>query len=72
VASGIVPGLGQLLNGEGTKALGVFAVALVCGAGLFSNLLGWIPLIGGLAGLVGLVTWIYAVADGYLNGRKRD
>jgi TM2 domain-containing membrane protein YozV len=71
VASGIVPGLGQLLNGEGTKALGVFAIALVCGAGIFGNLLGWIPLIGGLAGVVGVITWIYAVADGYLTGRKR-
>ena len=71
VASGLVPGLGQLLNGEGTKALGVFAIAFVCGAGIMSGLLGGIPIIGGLAGLVATVTWIYAVADGYLTGRKK-
>lgn len=71
VASGFVPGLGQLLNGEGEKALGVFVVAFVCGAGLMSGLLGGIPIIGGLAGLVGVVTWIYAVLDGYLTGRKK-
>jgi len=71
VASGVVPGLGQLLNGEGDKALGVFAVAFVCGAGLMGGLLGGIPIVGGLAGLVGGVTWLYAVADGYLTGRKK-
>jgi hypothetical protein len=71
VASGFVPGLGQLLNGEGDKALGVFAVAFVCGAGIMGGLLGGIPIIGGLASLVGGVTWIYGVADGYLTGRKK-
>jgi hypothetical protein len=71
VASGLVPGLGQLLNGDGTKALGVFAVAFVCGAGLMSGLLGGIPIIGAMAGLVATLTWIYAVADGYFSGRKK-
>jgi hypothetical protein len=71
VASGFVPGLGQLINGEGDKALGVFAVAFVCGAGLMGGLLGGIPLIGGVASLVGGVTWLYGVADGYLTGRKK-
>ena len=71
VASGFVPGLGQLINGEGDKALGVFAVAFVCGAGIMGGLLGGIPIIGGLAGVVGVATWIYAVADGYLTGRKK-
>jgi hypothetical protein len=71
VASGFVPGLGQLMNGEGDKALGVFAIAFVCGAGIMSGLLGGIPIIGGLAGMIATLTWIYAVLDGYLTGRKR-
>jgi hypothetical protein len=71
VASGFIPGLGQLINGDGEKALGVFAVAFVCGAGLMGGLLGGIPIIGGVATLVGGVTWIYGVADGYLTGRKK-
>jgi hypothetical protein len=71
VASGFIPGLGQLINGQGDKAIGVFAVAFVCGAGLMGGLLGGIPIIGGLAGLVGGVTWIYGVADGYLTGRRK-
>lgn len=71
VASGLVPGLGQLLNGDGTKALGVFVVAFVTGAGLLSGLLGGIPLIGGVAGLVATITWLYAVIDGYVTGRKK-
>lgn len=71
VASGFIPGLGQLINGETDKAVGVFAVAFVCGAGLMGGLLGGIPLIGGVATLVGGVTWIYGVADGYFTGRKK-
>ena len=71
VASGFVPGLGQLLNGENDKAIGVFVVAAVCGAGLLGGILGGIPIVGGLASLVGGVTWIYAVADGYFTGRKK-
>ena len=67
VASALIPGLGQLINGEGDKALGVFAVWAVAGLGF----LGVIPLIGTLAGAVGGVTWIYGVADGYLTGRKK-
>ncbi|HKE17326.1 MAG TPA: hypothetical protein VKB80_20770 [Kofleriaceae bacterium] len=69
VASGFVPGLGQLLNGEGQKAFTVFLVAFVCGAGVMGGLLGGIPIIGGLAGIVATITWIYAVLDGYLTGR---
>ncbi len=71
VASGFVPGLGQLMNGESDKALGVFVVAAICGGGLLGGILGGIPIIGGIAGLVGGITWIYGVADGYLTGRKK-
>ena len=48
VASGFVPGLGQLMNGESDKALGVFVVAAICGGGLLGGILGGIPIIGGV------------------------
>jgi TM2 domain-containing membrane protein YozV len=67
VASAFLPGLGQLINGEGDKAIGVFAVWGVAGL----SLLGAIPIIGWAAGLVGGATWIYGVADGYFTGRKK-
>jgi TM2 domain-containing membrane protein YozV len=66
VASGIVPGLGQLINGEGSKAIGVFAVATVAGLGLWSAL----PVVGTVAGAVAAGTWIYGVVDGYFRGRR--
>ena len=66
-ASAVVPGLGQLLNGDSDKALGVFAVAAVTGA----SFLGGLPLIGGVAGLVYGATWVYGIADGYLTGRRK-
>lgn len=66
-ASALCPGLGQLINGEGDKALGVFVVWSVAGLGF----LGVIPLVGTLAGLVGGATWVYGVADGYLSGKKK-
>lgn len=67
VASAVIPGLGQLINGEGNKALGVFAVWAVAGL----SVLGAIPLVGSVAGLVGGATWVYGVADGYITGRKK-
>lgn len=67
VASAIVPGVGQLINGETDKAIGVFVVAAVCGASFIASL----PLIGSVAGVVGAATWVYGVADGYLTGRKK-
>ncbi len=66
LCSALVPGVGQLLNGETDKAIGVFVVAGVAGLGV----LGWIPVIGTLAGLVGAATWVYAVGDAYLHGRR--
>ena len=67
VCSAVVPGLGQLVNGESDKALGVFAVAVVSGA----SFLGAIPLVGPVFGLVAAGTWLYGVADGYIQGRKK-
>jgi TM2 domain-containing membrane protein YozV len=64
-ASALVPGLGQFFNGEGDKALGVFVVA--AGAGLATQL----PLIGGIAAIVGGATWLYGVGDAYFRGRKK-
>ena len=62
-ACSLARGLGQLINGEGDKALGVFAVAAVTGA----SFLGGLPLIGVVYG----ITWVYGVADGYLTGKKK-
>jgi TM2 domain-containing membrane protein YozV len=67
VASAIIPGVGQLVNGETDKAVGVFVVWAVAGA----SLIGAIPVIGWVAGLVGGATWVYGVADGYIQGRKK-
>lgn len=67
VCSAVVPGVGQLLNGETDKAIGVFVVAAISGA----SLIGALPLIGSVAGLVYGATWIYGVADGFLSGRKK-
>jgi len=65
--SAVVPGLGQLINGDTDKALGVFAVAAVAGASLIHV----IPILGSVAGLVYGATWLYGVADGFLEGRKK-
>ncbi|HET6611560.1 MAG TPA: hypothetical protein VFG83_06215 [Kofleriaceae bacterium] len=67
VASGFIPGLGQLINRDTDKALGVFVVAAVSGAGFVVGL----PIIGGIAGLVSGATWVYGVADGYFSSGKR-
>jgi TM2 domain-containing membrane protein YozV len=67
VCSAIVPGVGQLLNGDTDKAIGVFTVSVISGLGF----LGVIPIVGSIAGAVFLATRVYAVADGYIQGRKK-
>jgi TM2 domain-containing membrane protein YozV len=67
VCSAVLPGLGQLINGETDKGIGMLVVAGISGA----SLIGALPLIGALAGWVYGVTWIYSVADSFLEGRKR-
>ena len=67
VCSALLPGLGQLVNGETDKAIGVFVVSAVAGASVIAA----IPLIGPIAALVGGATWIYGVADGFIQGRRR-
>lgn len=66
VCSAILPGVGQLVNGEADKAIGVFVVAAVSGASLIHA----IPLLGPVAGLIYGATWLYGVADGFVHGRK--
>ena len=67
VCSAFIPGVGQLVNGETDKAIGVFVVAGVSGL----SFLGVIPVVGALAGMVYGATWLYAVADGYIQGKRR-
>jgi TM2 domain-containing membrane protein YozV len=66
-ASFLIPGAGQLINGQGDKALGVFAVWGIAGL----SILGAIPVVGAAAWAVGAATHIYAVADGYITGKKK-
>jgi hypothetical protein len=67
VTSLVVPGVGQLINGETDKAIGVFAVSVVTGAAFLVGL----PLVGGIFGLAHLATHIYAVGDAYIQGRRK-
>jgi TM2 domain-containing membrane protein YozV len=67
VCSAIIPGVGQLVNGETDKAIGVFVVAAVSGA----SIVGAIPILGSVAGLVYGATWLYGVADGFIQGRRK-
>ena len=67
VCSLVVPGVGQLINGETDKAIGVFTVAVVSGAGFLVGL----PLIGGIFGLIHAATHLYAVGDAYIQGKKK-
>lgn len=66
-ASFVVPGAGQLINGQGGKALGVFGVALATGAAFMTGL----PLIGAVIGVAHLATHGYAVGDAWLQARKK-
>jgi TM2 domain-containing membrane protein YozV len=66
VCSALVPGVGQLINGDTDKAIGVFVVAGVSGL----SLLGAIPVLGSVASLVFGATWLYGVGDAFVRGRK--
>jgi TM2 domain-containing membrane protein YozV len=67
VASLVVPGSGQLINGEGDKAVGMFAVWGVGALGV----LGFIPIVGWAAATAALATHVYAVVDAAVVGRKK-
>lgn len=66
-ASLVVPGVGQLINGQGKKAVGVFGVALATGAAFMTGL----PLLGAVIGAAHLATHAYAVGDAYVQARKK-
>jgi TM2 domain-containing membrane protein YozV len=66
-ASFAVPGAGQLLNGQGKKALATFGVAMATGAAFLTGL----PLLGGVIGVAHLVAHGYAVGDAYIQARKK-
>jgi TM2 domain-containing membrane protein YozV len=66
-ASLVVPGAGQLINRQGTKALGVFGVAMATGAAFLTGL----PLVGAVIGVAHLATHAYAVGDAYVQARRR-
>jgi TM2 domain-containing membrane protein YozV len=66
-ASFVVPGAGQLINGQGAKALGTFGVAMATGAAFLTGL----PLLGGVIGIAHLITHGYAVGDAYIQARKK-
>ncbi len=67
ICSAVIPGVGQLVNGETDKAIGVFAVAVIAG----SSFLGALPILGSAAALIYGATWLYGVADGYVQGRRK-
>ena len=67
VCSAVIPGVGQLVNGETNKAIGVFAVYTIAGL----SVIGAIPVLGTVAGVVAAGTWLYGVADGYITGKKK-
>lgn|GEM_PF-1227353 len=73
VPSLFIPGSGQVINGEGDKALGMAAVWL--GGAALAVLGGGLPLIGGLAAWIGGTvmtgTHIISGADGFIQGRKK-
>jgi TM2 domain-containing membrane protein YozV len=66
VASAVIPGLGQLINKQSDKAIGVFAV--VVGGWLLS----FLPLVGWIPWMVSAVAWLYGIIDGYVTGKKKE
>ena len=67
VCSFFIPGVGQLINGESDKAIGVFVVSVATGAAFLAGL----PILGAVFGLAHAATHIYAVGDAYIQGRKK-
>lgn len=66
-ASFLIPGVGQLINGETDKGIGVFAVSVLTGLAFLTHM----PLVGGICALVHIGTRIYAAGDAYVQGKKR-
>ena len=67
VCSAVLPGLGQLVNGETDKGIGVAATYFIAGAGV----IGALPILGWFAGIIAGGAWVYGVADAYIQGKKK-
>jgi hypothetical protein len=67
VCSAFVPGVGQLVNGETDKAIGVFAVWGIAGL----EFIGAIPLIGPLAALTRQRHLDPGVGGAYVTGKRK-
>src|SRR5438094_8548709 len=67
VCSFFIPGVGQLINGESDKALGVFVVSVATGAAFLVGL----PLVGGIFGMAHAIMHLYAVGGAFVPGRKK-
>ena len=63
VASALIPGLGQLLKGQISKAVLFFAVWIAWG--ILAFLVTWIPIVGWI---LGPLLWLINVGDALLNG----
>jgi TM2 domain-containing membrane protein YozV len=67
VLSALIPGLGQLIKKQTGKAVLFFAIWALWGIVVW--FLGWIPILGGLAGtLGGVFLWLVNVLDALFNG----
>jgi TM2 domain-containing membrane protein YozV len=67
VAGFLIPGLGQWMNGETDKAIGMGAVFVVTGIGLLAGL----PLLGGVVAIAHAGMHVVGGIDGYIQGRKK-
>jgi len=66
-ASLVLPGVGQLINGQGKKAVGVFGAAMATGAAFMTGM----PVVGTIIAAAHVVTHVYAVGDAYVQARKK-
>ena len=67
IASALVPGSGQIINGQSDKGLGMATVAI--GSGIVAWL--GLPLISTVASVVWLGTAGYSAIDAYLTGKGK-
>lgn len=65
IASGLLPGLGQLFKGHVSKAIGIFVIAV--GYSIVSWLFGSWTLIGGVIGFAGFIGWLVNVIDAFMS-----
>lgn len=73
----VLPGFGQLYNGQANKAIYVFlsfALVLIPGLALVALYLptGWVVPVGALATLATLLLWCYGMADAWRTARSQS